>query len=289
MTHETAVGDGILHPSDFSEASEVAFAHALKAALITGSRLTLLHVSPDAQGEWSDFPGVRRTLERWGLLPPDSPAAAVPSLGIDVDKVIAYDRDPVAAVLRFLERNPADLIVLAPHQHHERSDWLRQSVSEPIARRSGEATLFVPHGTKGFVSVDDGSVSLGKILIPVAQTPRAQPAVDAAARLARRLSRPAGTFTLLHVGEAGAMPALTLHTVDGWRWDRITKAGDVIETILATARGTRADLIVMTTDGRNGFLDALRGTHSERVLRAAPCPLLAIPDTAFVAQRLKLD
>ena len=85
------------------------------------------------------------------------------------------------------------------------------------------------------------------------------------------------------------MPALTLHTVDGWRWDRITKAGDVIETIVATARGTRADLIVMTTDGRNGFLDALRGTHSERVLRAAPCPLLAIPATAFVAQRLKLD
>ena len=67
------------------------------------------------------------------------------------------------------------------------------------------------------------------------------------------------------------------------------KAGDVIETIVATARGTRADLIVMTTDGRNGFLDALRGTHSERVLRAAPCPLLAIPATAFVAQRLKLD
>ena len=33
----------------------------------------------------------------------------------------------------------------------------------------------------------------------------------------------------------------------------------------------------MTTDGRDGFLDALRGSHSERVLRQAPAPVLAVP------------
>ena len=289
MTTDTPVIDSILHPSDFSEASEVAFAHALKMALIAGSRLTLLHVSSDMQREWSDFPGVRRTLERWRLLPTDSPGSAVPRLGIDVDKVIAYDRDPAASVLRFLETNPADLIVLATHQHDDRLQWLRRSVSEPIARGSGQATLFVPHGTKGFVSVGDGSVSLQRILIPVAHTPRAQPAVAAAALLVSRLSRPAGTFTLLHVGAAGDMPALDAPAVDGWRWNRVTQAGDVIETIVATAHGTEADLIVMTTDGRHGFLDALRGAHSERVLRAAPCPLLAIPDTALVTKRLKQE
>jgi nucleotide-binding universal stress UspA family protein len=46
------------------------------------------------------------------------------------------------------------------------------------------------------------------------------------------------------------------------------------------------NLIVMCTDGRNGFLDALRGSHSERVLRQSPCPLLAIPVSAAVAPRL---
>jgi nucleotide-binding universal stress UspA family protein len=46
------------------------------------------------------------------------------------------------------------------------------------------------------------------------------------------------------------------------------------------------NLIVMSTDGRNGFLDALRGSHSERVLRRIPCPLLAIPAEAAVAQGL---
>jgi nucleotide-binding universal stress UspA family protein len=38
----------------------------------------------------------------------------------------------------------------------------------------------------------------------------------------------------------------------------------------------------MTTDGRNGFLDALRGSHSERVLQRTPCPLLAIPVEAGI-------
>ena len=39
----------IFHPSDFSEASEVAFAHALKIALVTGSTLNVLHVADERQ------------------------------------------------------------------------------------------------------------------------------------------------------------------------------------------------------------------------------------------------
>ena len=70
--------DSILHPSDFSAASEVAFAHALKAALIAKSQLTVMHVSPSMTAEWTDFPGVRETLARWGLIPQDSPRSAVP-------------------------------------------------------------------------------------------------------------------------------------------------------------------------------------------------------------------
>jgi hypothetical protein len=57
--------DNILHPSDFSAASEVAFAHALKAALIAKSQLTVMHVSPDVTTEWTDFPDVRETLACW--------------------------------------------------------------------------------------------------------------------------------------------------------------------------------------------------------------------------------
>ena len=147
----------------------------------------------------------------------------------------------------------------------------------------------MPHGVEGFVAQRDGVVSLERILIPVAPTPKAQPALAAAARMVSRLSRPTGMFTLLHVGATGDMPVVNRPHVSGWQWDSVTKGGDVVDTILDTARTTKANLIVMTTAGRNGFLDVLRGSHSERILRRSPCPLLVIPETGFLTEALKRD
>ncbi len=283
----TPVIENILHPSDFTVASEVAFAHALKAALLAKASLTMLHVSPRAaHDEWLAFPGVRETLERWGLIPKGSPRSAVPRLGIEVSKLGTRHDDPARAVLHFLENNKVDLIVLATHQH-DGVPWLHKSVAEPVARKSGQMTLFVPAGVDGFVSLADGTVSLTSVLIPIAATPQPQVALEAAARLVHRLGCPTGTFTVLHVGAEGTTPAVRRPDVPGWQWQTITRDGDVIETILAEAVENHAGLIVMSTDGRNGFLDALRGSHSERVLRRARCPVLAIPNTSAVASMLK--
>src|SRR4051812_42352166 len=113
MTTPTApvspIIDSILHPSDFSDASRVAFAYALKAALIAKAKLTLLHISPAAATtEWGEFAGVRETLERWGLIEPGSPRSAVPKLGIDIRKVSGHADDPVKSVLHYLEMHPTD-------------------------------------------------------------------------------------------------------------------------------------------------------------------------------------
>jgi nucleotide-binding universal stress UspA family protein len=51
----------------------------------------------------------------------------------------------------------------------------------------------------------------------------------------------------------------------------------VVDTIVATADQLDVDLIVMATEGRHGFLDALRGSTTEAVLRRAGRPLLAVP------------
>jgi len=267
----------IFHPSDFSEASEVAFAHALKIALVVGAKLTVLHVEASPSAEWRDFPGVRDTLERWKLIPKGSPKSAVGWLGIKVDKIIASNKDPVKACLGFLEKHPEDLIVLAVHQHEGPLRWLEKSVGKPIARAAGQMTLFIPHGIEGFVSRQDGSISLRSILIPVTSKPRPQPSVEAAARLIRNLQLPNGTVTLLHVGPPPEMPSVTLPEDTDWTWNRVVKAGESAETILQTAQDLRADLIVMTTDGPDGFLDGLRGATSERVLRKARCPVANLP------------
>lgn len=283
MSSESLSSKGItsiFHPSDFTEASEAAFAHALRIALASRCGLTLFHAAMDGSLPWDEFPGVRRTLEKWKVLPPGSRRRAVAALGIDLRKIVSRGSEPVETVLNFLEGHPADLIVLATRSHQGRMHWLRTSVAEPIARESHQMTLFVPHEVQGFVSREDGSVHLRNVLIPVAHDPWPQPAITAVTRLAAGLDLRDVTFHLLHVGEPGALPALELPQSPGWLWKKVYRSGSVLDAILAAADEFDADLAVMTTDGHHGFLDGLRGNTTEQVVHRARCPLLAVPAMA---------
>ncbi|MGH9883760.1 MAG: universal stress protein [Pyrinomonadaceae bacterium] len=268
--------ESIFHPSDFSAASEVAFAHALKLAVMAKTRFSILHVTDNKAVAWQDFPGVRNTLERWNLIPKGSPKRAVTDLGVRVEKIV-LEGEPVKSCVAFLERHPTDLIVLAVHQSDGRMQWLRKGVGKPIAKGAGELTLFIPHGIKGFVSLQDGSVSLRNILIPITTKPRPQPAVEIAASLIRNLQLSPGTISLLHVGPAGDSPSIRIPDNTLWTWNRLLKEGEPADAILETAETVAADLMVMTTDGPDRFLDGLRGTTSERVLRKTRCPILNLP------------
>ena len=269
--------EGIFHPSDFSEGSHVAFLHALKLTLAARCRLRVLHVSPHDHGDWHDFPGVRETLFRWNLIPKESSRGDVGHLGIDVKKVITEGTDPVKSCVEFLEKHPADLIVLAIHTDQGARGWLRRHIGESLAKHSGLMTLFIPHGIKGFVAPSDGSVSLRQILIPIAPKPRHHRALDAARRLIDSLGLASGRITLLHVGDPAETPSVPLPDIPGWTCELLRKQGDPVQQMLQTAHDLRADLMVMTTDGPDHFLDGLRGTTSERVLHHTPCPILNIP------------
>jgi nucleotide-binding universal stress UspA family protein len=93
----------------------------------------------------------------------------------------------------------------------------------------------------------------------------------------RGLELPAGKIRLLHVGKPGEMPVLKLPQVPGWSWHDETRPGTPVEVILQAASEYGADLIIMTTDGPDGFLDGLRGGTTERVLSRALCPLVSLP------------
>lgn len=97
----------IVQPTDLSPGGESAFAHGLGLALAAKGHFYIVHADkPEALDEvdWSGFPGVRDTLTRWGLLEKGAPATAVADrLGLRVTKTDIAERDPVHAVLRFLE------------------------------------------------------------------------------------------------------------------------------------------------------------------------------------------
>jgi nucleotide-binding universal stress UspA family protein len=67
------------------------------------------------------------------------------------------------------------------------------------------------------------------------------------------------------------------HSIEGRQANEILRQGPLVETIVEVGDELRADLIVMATAGHKGFLDALRGSTTEGVLRKARRALLAAP------------
>jgi nucleotide-binding universal stress UspA family protein len=268
----------IFHPSDFSPGDEAAFVHALKLATAARAELDILHANAEAKEiDWDDFPSVRLTLEKWGLLQPGGSKDDVRHLGLDVHKVKRSGNDPVRTIVKYLRHHKPDLIVLATHQRRGLSRWMNPSIAEPIAREAGIMTLFVPRRVVGFVSLENGAAHLENILVPIDRVPDPQRAVDAAVSLAGVLGCRKVHFTLLHAGKDEDAPGVELPLQPGWTSSKVHRAGEAVEVILTEAEESDADLIAMATAGRDGFLDALRGSTTEQVLRAARSPVLAIP------------
>lgn len=268
----------IFHPTDFSPASMAAFGHALKLSLGMRSDLTIMHVDPArADPDFEDFPRVRATLSRWGILREGATKEDLLALGLGVHKIRAMAETPVTSMLQLLWRKPADLMVLATHPKDRLVQWLSDPVGESLAHKSRTISLFVPDQCTGLVSLDTGAVRLQRILIPVDHRPHPQAAVDAACMIAASLGVQVASFELLYVGAKANMPSLRLPRREGWIWNQSVTAGVVVNEIFEVAAWLQPDLIVMATEWRHGFLDALRGNTTERVLRRTACPLLAVP------------
>ena len=281
MTDETTPSfiHSVVHATDFSPESERAFAHALAIALIRRASLTLIHASSDPRDDWDRFPAVRKTLERWNLLPRGSTQEDVfAAVGVRVTKVALPSRFPALAVADYLDTHPADLLVVATEGREGVSRWLHGSVAEAIARWSKTMTMFVPVDAQRSIVVEaDGNLTLENVLIPVDRAPDPSAAIEFARRAAVAAGNGNVTITLLHVGGDYDVPAVRAPDGDGWTFKWETRTGDPVDEIVKAADSLRAHLVVMPTAGRHGVFDALRGSTTERVLRRSPCPVLAVP------------
>jgi nucleotide-binding universal stress UspA family protein len=71
------------------------------------------------------------------------------------------------------------------------------------------------------------------------------------------------------------------HTRDGVELESLVHEGMVTDQILAFAEARAVDLIVMGTHGWHGFDHLLLGSVTERVLRKARCPVLAVRKLSY--------
>jgi nucleotide-binding universal stress UspA family protein len=266
----------VFFPTDFSPASERAFAHALAIAMIRQTRFTLLHVG-SSKTEWTEFSLVVQVLERWGVLKPGNSRREVfEQLALRMHTIALNEQEPLPAILDFLRQSPTDLIVLSTGGRTGLTRWLQPSKAERVRKKSNTMTLFVPSHAHGFVNAQTGQFLLTRILIPVDAELNPRPALEYAARIAKVVGIPV-EVELLYVGDAAKPLDLDLPPQPMLNWHKVTRQGNAAQEIVERASQQQSNLIIMSTRGHHGILDALRGSVTEQVLRKARCPVLAIP------------
>ncbi len=134
-----------------------------------------------------------------------------------------------------------------------------------------------------------------RILVPVDFDSSSMKAVELAGKLAKQN---AGTVSILHIVpvemDVSGMPKYTelikqqenldrekllavakQHLPEG-SYEILDEMGPPAEVIARVASRLPADLVVMVTHGRRGLARLVEGSVAEKVLRSAPCPVLAI-------------
>ncbi len=77
-------------------------------------------------------------------------------------------------------------------------------------------------------------------------------------------------------GKAKLREFVEKHTHDEIRLELVVNEGAAADSILSLAQARNVDLIVMGTHGRRGFDRLVLGSVTDRVMRTARCPVLAI-------------
>jgi universal stress protein A len=134
-----------------------------------------------------------------------------------------------------------------------------------------------------------------KILAPVDFDPSSMDALDLAGKLGRQND---ATVFILHIVpvdiDLRGMPQYTelVHRQESIdhdklsaiarqylpevKWEVLDEMGPPAEVINEVATKIGADVIVMVTHGRRGLARLVEGSVAEKVMRMAPCPVLAV-------------
>jgi nucleotide-binding universal stress UspA family protein len=278
----------IVFPSDLSGTADRAFEHAALLAERLGARLTLYHVVRSVEPG-----GATGDPEAEALLRAEREAeehlrrlAARRSPGADC---LVERGDSASRVLRrFLEARHPDLTVMATHGR----EWIPQLLLGSVAA----ATLNAACGPLLLVREPDHGVALPyrRILVPTDMSAQSQRAFPTAALLARTFG---AEVIALHVAPAphgdpafgtsgvtyevefqvpseAALQGFVGEAFQGVRVSPRVLMGSAWSAIMDTATMERADLIVLSTHGLDSMADRLIGSHAERIVRHAPCPVL---------------
>ena len=287
----------ILCPTDFSEYSHRALAHAIAVAKWNNARITVLHVVPvvfppplAVPAPAPPIPLDRKSRERLLL---DLAAFAAPAERARIPVTVELvEGDAVAAILTAAEEGKADLIVLGTHGARGFERFVLGSVTEKVLRKADCPVMTIPRGEP------DGAPSeflFEMILCPVDFSDCSSGALEAASSIARETE---GGLVLLHViewlpaddprlvrmrpEERAEVERSAREKLDALVQEnpppaaRLVRGGRPYKEIVRAAEECGAGLIVMGVQGRGAIDLMLFGSTTHHVIREARCPVLTV-------------
>jgi nucleotide-binding universal stress UspA family protein len=279
----------IICPLDLSESSQKAYRVAKYLADTLKAELWVLHVVPEATDFYSSlYPdladlmgGIQEHIE-------EKIDAVIDTKDPIIHRVVLSGK-PCEEIIKFQEHKDADLIVMGA-----------KGVSSIEAILLGNTANRVLRDAKCPVIITRGEISdyrIKKILVPTDLSECSDYALEKAVELAEKSG---AEIELLHV--------LDVHTYDAKKVDEFMKSekGKALQQkvedamkmpansrgvtinkvvvrgfeppseIAAYAGENDVDLIVMASHGRRGLTKWLLGSVTDKVIRIAPCPVMAV-------------
>jgi nucleotide-binding universal stress UspA family protein len=253
----------------------VAEAHAGLLARASGAHLTLFHVSDIGLGYSPDgiapVNGIGTAAERLARATLEGEAQVTGVIRARRQVVVERGSPTAATMAAAARRLGADVVVMAPHD--------RGILSRALGFSLTEATVDRLEGAVPVLCARGEARPYRRILVPTDFSAGSRRSFRLAARLAGLFG---ATVTVLHAvaDPADADGALaSLHRFVPRELARraprlVVEAGEPCAVILSMAKTIDADLVVLSTHGRDSLRDAVLGTHAQRVIRHAPCPVL---------------
>jgi nucleotide-binding universal stress UspA family protein len=287
------VYDRILFPTDGSETASEAFAYALSVASAHEATLHLLHVADSTVVSTTNLGhDVVDVLEREGEQFVDELRERAATAGVSVVTDVQQG-GPAPMIVEYADEYDVELIVMPTHGRGDLKRQLLGSVTERVLSAAPTPVLTVtPSEGEGFVYPPSA------LLLPTDGSQCAELALRETVALADATGAAIDLLTVVEstllgvdVRSSGARDKLEAQATEILDSAKATveEAGiEPVTTLVASGRPYKeihtyvtendVDLIVLGTRGETDFSQYVLGGVSDKLVRAAPVPVLVIPN-----------
>lgn len=300
--------NNVLLPTDFSACADHALTHAVEVSDRFGAHLHLLHVVNELDPDWYGITEAQERAvklrdqiedearERLRTLVPD---AGDQNLETTVSLQLSFD--VADSIQEYVGERDIDLVVMGTHGRKGLDRLMLGNIADKIVRHASCPVMTVREEVPW--STEEEDVHFQDILAPVDFSDHSRKALlgakDFANQYEARLhhlfvaeKRTVPVFSDTGIPGVGVVemdPEIVENAKAALRQldERIggptvdsryhVREGDVAQDIIDFTETNGVDLIVMSTRGLTGLDRFLLGSTTERVIRAAPCPVLTIP------------